>query len=31
LDDAVLGEVEVKAELLELEETGLLEVDEVPT
>ena len=31
LDDAVLGEVEVKAELLELEETRLLEVDEVPT
>jgi hypothetical protein len=31
LDDAALGEVEVKAELLELDETRLLEVDEVPT
>ena len=31
LDDAVLGVVEVKAEPLELEETRLLEVDEVPT
>jgi len=31
LDDAVLGVVEVKAELLELKETRLLEVDEIPT
>lgn len=31
LDDVVLGVVEVKAELLELEETGLFEVDEVLT
>ena len=30
LDNAVLGVVEVKAEPLKLEETRLLEVDEVP-
>ena len=30
LDNAVLGVVEVKAELLELEEARLLEADEVP-